>query len=62
MSQVIAESTKVVWTVAQGVAEVVAKRTVVLHTPILGVTRGTLVAVRTFVLWTVDTKMPAIWQ
>ena len=58
MSWVIAEGTKVVWTVVRGVAEVVAKRTIVSRTTVLRVTGGTLVTGGTFILRTVDMKMP----
>ena len=58
MSWVIAEGTKAVWTVAGSVAKVTTKRTVVLRTTVLRVTRGVLAVVGTLVFWTVDTKMP----
>ena len=41
-------------------AEVSAKRTVVARATILGVARGTLLAVRTLILGAVDTKMPLV--
>ena len=56
--QVIAQGTKLVWTVAGGVAEVATKRTIVSNTMVLRVARGALVAVRTLVFWAVDMKMP----
>ena len=58
MSQVVAKSTKLVWTVVGGVAEAATKRTVVSHTSVLGVTRGVLAAVGPLILQTVNTKMP----
>ena len=41
-------------------AKVSAKRTVVARAMILGVAQGTLLAVRTLILWTVDAKMPLV--
>ena len=58
MAQVVAEGAKVVWTVARGMAEVVAKRTVVVIAMVLGVTGGALATVGAFILWAVDMKMP----
>ena len=58
MSQIIAQGTTSVWTVVGNVAEVVAKRTIVVSAMVLGVTRGMLVAVGILILWTVKTKMP----
>ena len=58
MSWVIAEGAKVVQTVARGVAEAVAKRTIVLRATVLRVTRGMLVTVGTLIFWTVDMNMP----
>ena len=58
MSWVIAEGAKSVWTEVGGVAEAVAKRTVVSKTMVLGVARGALTAVGALVLWAVDTKLP----
>ena len=58
MSRVIAKSTEVVWTEVRGVTEVVAKRTVVSSTTILGVARGVLMAVGTLIFWTSTQKCP----
>ena len=58
MSWVVAKSTEAVWTEVQGVTEVVAKRTVVSSTTILGVAWGVLTAVGTLIFRTVDTKVP----
>ena len=58
MSRVVAEGAKVVWAIVGGVAKVVAKRTVVLNTTILGVTRGALMAAGALILQAVNMKMP----
>ena len=58
MAGIVAEGTEAVWTVAGSVAELAAKRTVVSSTTILGVTRGTLATIGTFILQAVDVKMP----
>ena len=58
MSWVVTKGTEMVWTIAGGVVEVVAKRTIVSHAMVLRVARGTLVTVRVLVLWAVDMKMP----
>ena len=58
MAWVIAEGTKVVQTVARGVAEAVAKRTVVAVAIVLGMARDMLMTVGTLVFWAVDMKMP----
>ena len=58
VSWVVTEGTELVWTEAGGVAEAVAKRTVVLKAMVLGVARGALTAVGTLILWAIDTKMP----
>ena len=60
MAWVVAEGTEAIWTVERGVSEVATKRTVVLKTVVLRMTRGTLVAVGTFIFQTVDTKMPHV--
>ena len=57
MSQVIAKCTETVWAIAGGMAEAVAKGTVVLSTTVLRVARGTLVTVGALILWTVDMKI-----
>ena len=58
MSQVITKGTESVWTVVRGMAEVVAKRTVVAQTMILGVAWGVPMTVGAFIFGTMDTKMP----
>ena len=58
MAWVIAKGAVAVWTVMGGVAEAVAKRTVVLGTTILGVTWGALMASGTFILWAVNMQVP----
>ena len=58
MSRVIAESRLSVWTIVGGVTEASAKRTVVMKTTILRVTWGMLLAIGTFIVGAVDTKMP----
>ena len=60
MSWIITEGTPSVWTDTREVAKVSAKRTVVASTTVLGVAWGTLLTVRTLVLWTVDAKMPLV--
>ena len=60
MSWIITEGAPLVWTDTREMAEVSAKRTVVVRTMVLGVAWGMLPAVRTLVLWTVDTKMPLV--
>ena len=60
MSWIITEGAPLVWTDTREMAEVSAKRTVVARTTVLGVAQGTLPAVRTLVLWTVDAKMPLV--
>ena len=58
MTWVIAEDTEAVWTVAGSVAELVAKRTVVLSAMILGVAGGTLATIGTLILQAVNMKIP----
>ena len=58
MTGVIAEGAETVQTVMGGVAKAVTKRTVVSNTTVLGVPRGPLMAVGTFVFQAVNTKMP----
>ena len=58
MSQVITKGTVPVWTIAGGVANAGAKRTVVVQAMVLGVAWGMLETVGTLILWTVDVKMP----
>ena len=60
MSWVIAEGASSVWTDTREMAEASAKRTVVARAMILGVARGTLLAVRTLILGAVNTKMPLV--
>ena len=58
VSWVIAKGAETIWAEAQGVTEAVAKRTVVVGTMVLGVTRGALMAVGAFIFRTVNTKVP----
>ena len=58
MSQVITQGIASVWAIVGEVAEAAAKGTVVVHTMILGMAQGTLSTVGTFIIGTVDTKMP----
>ena len=58
VSWVVAKGAKSVQTDTGNVAEVMAKRTVVSGAMILGMTRGALMAMGTFILWAVNTKMP----
>ena len=58
MSWVITKGTETVWTMAGGVAKVVAKRTVVSYATVLRVARGALATVRALVLQAVNMKMP----
>ena len=58
MSQVVAEGAKSIRAEAGGMAEAVAKITVVSGATILGMTWGALTAMGTFILWAVNTKMP----
>ena len=60
VSGIVTEGTSSVWTDVGEVTEVSAKRTVVARATVLGVAWGALTAVRTFVFWTVDTKMPLV--
>ena len=57
MSWVIAKCAETVWAIVGGMAEVVAKGTVVLSTTVLRVARGTLATVGALILWAVDMKI-----
>ena len=58
VSWVIAKSAELVQAEVWGMTEAVAKRTVISGTMVLEVTQGTLMAIGTFVLQAVNTKMP----
>ena len=60
VSQIITEGALPVRTDAGEVTEATAKRTVVARATVLGVAWSALMAVRTFVFLTVDTKMPLV--
>ena len=60
VSWIITEGALPVWTDAGEVTEASAKRTIVARATVLGVAWSTLTAVRTFVLRTVNTKMPLV--
>ena len=60
VSQIITEGASSVQTDVGEVTEVLAKRTVVARATVLGVAWSALTAVRTFVFWTVNTKMPLV--
>ena len=60
VSWIITEGASSVWTDVGEVTEVSAKRTVVVRAMVLGVAWSALTAVRTFVFWTVNTKMPLV--
>ena len=58
MSRVITEGASSIWTIAGHVAEVAAKRTKVSKTMVLGMSQGSLSAIRAFIVLAIDTKMP----
>ena len=60
VSWIITEGASTVWTDMREMAEASTKRTVVARTTVLGVAQGALLAVRTLVFWTVNTKMPLV--
>ena len=60
MSRVVTKGASSVWTDTRKVTEVLAKRTVVARTTVLGVAWGVLMAVRAFIFWAVNTKMPLV--
>ena len=57
---VITKGAESVWTVAGEMAKVVTKRTVVVHAMVLRVARGMLATIGTFVLQTINAKMPCV--
>ena len=60
MSWVITKGASSVRTDMGEVTKVPAKRTVVVRATVLGVAWSMLMAVRAFIFWTVDTKMPLV--
>ena len=60
MPWVVAKGTASVWTVVGKVTEEVAKRTVISHATVQRVAGGTLGAIRAFIFWAVDMKMPCV--
>ena len=58
VSWIVTEGTPSIWAVTAEMAEMPAKRTVVVGTTILGVARGVLMTVGTLIFWAVDTKVP----
>ena len=58
MSRVIAEGASSIWTIVGCVAEVVAKRIKVSKTTVLGMSWGSLLAIRAFIVQAINTKMP----